>query len=120
MTTLRPVTLLLAAMALHAGAASAGDLPSASRDLGREIQMCVSRIADKADYSNATRVVHRVVTAEQKNLVEQKFRIDTVVLADDDNVVIRAYNATCVTMGPLKIVSFKIDLSAGSRYSAAL
>ena len=94
--------------------------PETERNLDQEIDMCVARIGAQANYDSAARVVHRVVEAEQVNLAEQQFRIDTLVLADDDSVVIRAYNSTCVTMGLLKVVRFHLEESIAPAQSAAL
>jgi len=112
--------IMAIAAILFTSPAGAYDQPATERNLDREIGLCVARIGDRANYNDAVRVVHRVVKAEQVNLAEQQFNIDTIVLAGDENAVIRAYSSTCVTMGPVRVVRFRIDETAGPSYSAGL
>jgi len=82
--------------------------------MDREAQQCVAEIARRADYSSASRVVHMIMDAKQKNLAQQQFRINTLIYAGDGEAAIREYRSTCVTHGVLNIVKFEIDQYVGS------
>ena len=74
----------------------------------REIQICVAEIGKHVKYGKATRVVHEV-RKEQKNIVEQRFRINTTIYAGIDENAAREFSSHCVTRGPIELVSFRID-----------
>ncbi len=82
--------------------------------MDREARQCVAEIARRADYSSASRVVHMIMDAKQKNLAQQQFRINTLIYAGDGEALIREYRSTCVTHGVLNIVKFEIDQYVGS------
>jgi len=73
-----------------------------------------TKIMDREDYSSASRIVHMIMDAKQKNLAQQQFRINTLIYAGDGEAAIREYRSTCVTHGVLNIVKFEIDQYVGS------
>lgn len=98
------MALLILAIPTAAKSATSTD----TRKPDREIQICVAEIGKRAHYGEATRVVH-TVEAEQKNIAEQQFRINTVVYEDNNEIAVREYNSLCVTRGPIELVRFRID-----------
>jgi hypothetical protein len=84
------------------------------------IDLCVAEVGKRTLYDDASRVVHRVIEAEQKNLVERRYRINTLVYASDKQSVMRSYEAVCVTRGPLKVIRFAIDEQPVERTAADL
>ena len=52
--------------------------------LDRVIDNCVDRIGGQANYVDGARVLHRVVNSREVGLAEWQFRIETIVMADDD------------------------------------
>jgi hypothetical protein len=71
----------------------------------KQIQACVAEIGLHADYDQASRVVHRVESLEQRNLVEMKIGIETTVFLKDDGSE-REYRASCVTDTMGNLVKF--------------
>jgi hypothetical protein len=120
MSILRKTGFLVAAVIFLAPLANASSPASTTRILDRKIDSCVGRIGNQANYSEAARVVHRVTSSKEVGLAEWEFSIDTLVMAGDENVVIRAYNSTCVTGGAVNIVRFRIHETTGRDYRAAL
>ena len=59
-----------------------------------QIQTCVSAIGERADYSDADRVVHKVTRLRQRNYAELEIRVVTSVYGPED---VREYTASCVT-----------------------
>jgi hypothetical protein len=59
-----------------------------------QIQTCVSAIGERADYSGADRVVHKITRLRQRNYAELEIRVDTSVYGPGD---VRDYAASCVT-----------------------
>jgi hypothetical protein len=82
-------TLVLFGLAL-------GQTASASDEYRKneQIQTCVSAIGERADYSDANRVVHKVTRLRQRNYAELEIRVDTSVYGPED---VREYAASCVT-----------------------
>jgi len=117
MTIWKAIYLALAA-AVIASTAAAHEPGVKGMDI--EIGMCVAEVGKRADYEGARRVVHRVVNVDQKNLAEQRISIDTLVYTADGETVTREYASRCVTLGALRVVSFKIEEKERQRYSAAL
>jgi hypothetical protein len=74
----------------------------------REIQICVAEIGKHVKYGKASRVVHEV-KKEQKNIAEQRFRINTTIYGGIDASAAREFSSLCVTRGPIELVSFRID-----------
>lgn len=88
--------------------------------LVREIRLCVTEVGKRVNYDDATRVVHHVIEAGQKNLAEQEIRINALVFLGEGNAAESKYGSTCMTRGSLKIVRFEIAEIAGQRHSVAL
>ncbi len=59
-----------------------------------QIQTCVAAIGERADYTGADRVVHKVTRLRQRNYAELEIRVDTSVYGPED---VREYAASCVT-----------------------
>lgn len=93
---------------LPAGAATAAASPGEQALFNDEIRICVSELAKRANYTDASRVVH-TVKAEQKNIAEQQFRINTQVFAPGNDGATREYNSVCVTRGPVQLITFRIE-----------
>lgn len=100
--------MAMALLTLSIPTASESATDRGARRLDREIQICVAEIGKRADYGEAARVVH-TVEAEQKNIAEQQFRINTLVYQGTDETAVREYNSLCVTRGPIELVRFRID-----------
>ena len=77
----------------------------------QQIQACVAEVGRHANYGDAARVLHRVSSLNQRNLVELKIRIDTSVFSKTDEAVIREYTASCVTDTMGDVVKFHIDVA---------
>jgi hypothetical protein len=73
------------------------------------IEACIAEIGERVDYDGAKRVVHRVASIEQKNLIELSIRVETLVLLDDESGSSREYLASCITGDLGKIVKFRLD-----------
>ena len=71
----------------------------------RQIQACVAEIGLHANYDEASRVVHRVESLEQRNLAEMKIGVETTVFLKDDGSE-REYRASCVTDTMGNLVKF--------------
>ena len=82
---------------------------SAQRGTSLPIQTCVAEIGRNVDYGNASRVVHRVTSLDQKNLVELEIRIETSVYLESNDDAASEYTALCVTAALGKVVSFRIE-----------
>jgi hypothetical protein len=109
MKNFRKIGLFAAIVVMTAPAALASPSPAANRMLDKVIDNCVDRIGGQANYVDGVRVVHRVVSTREVGLAEWQFRIDTVVMADDQSAVLRAYSSTCTTMGADTVVRFRIN-----------
>jgi hypothetical protein len=72
------------------------------------IQACIAEINKRADYADASRVVHWVVSLEQKNLVETTIRVETTAYARDGELRLAGYTASCVTGVLGDLVRFRI------------
>ena len=119
MNILGKTGILTVAIVLLAPLANAADNRPTTRVLDRNIGTCVDRIADQANYNAAARVVHRVTAGKEVGLAEWQISIDTFVMADDKDLVIRAYNSTCVTVGAANVVRFRIQEKSSTNYRAA-
>jgi hypothetical protein len=71
-----------------------------------QIQTCVSAIGERADYSDADRVVHTVTRLRQRNYAELEIRVDTSVYGPED---VREYAASCVTHTLGDIVRLRVN-----------
>ncbi len=74
-----------------------------------QIQTCVAEIGKHANYSNASRVIHRVTELDQKNLIELEIRVETFVYGRDDTAAVTAYSASCTTETMGDLVNFRIS-----------
>ena len=88
--------------------AYAGTNRSERRTMER-VRSCVSEIAKRADYNDASRAIHWVDKLTQKNLAELEIRIETTVYAADGELVSRKYRTSCVVAGMRNLVDFRID-----------
>jgi len=102
----------LTALALF-GLTAAADVNAA---FGREkdsadeqIQACVAEVSRHANYGDASRVIHRVFSLDQRNLVELVIRIETSVFSKTDETILREYTASCVTDTMADVVRFHIN-----------
>ena len=93
--------LVLFGLALSGNAAAHGD----SRT-NEQIQTCVAAIGDRADYSDAERVVHTVTRLRQRNYAELEIRVDTAVIRNGD---VREYAASCVTDTLNDVVRLRVN-----------
>ena len=59
-----------------------------------QIETCVAAIGNRADYSDAQRVVHTVTRLRQRNYAELEIRVDTAVIGEQE---VREYATSCVT-----------------------
>ena len=71
----------------------------------QQINACVAAIRDRADYSRAERVMHRVTRLRQRNYAELEIRVDTAVYSESD---VREYAASCVTDTRGNLVKFHV------------
>ena len=98
---------VLLGLSLTCGASAA--VEGSNKAITDPIEACIARIGEQADYDGAKRIVHRVASIDQKNLIELSIRIETLVLLDDESGSSREYLASCVTGGLGKIVKFRLD-----------
>jgi len=101
------ITMLVILGLAVAPNADAGTV-SAQRGTSLPIQTCIAEIGKNVDYGNASRVVHRVVRLDQKNLVELEIRIETSVYLKGNDDVVSEHTASCVTSALGKVVTFRI------------
>lgn len=104
-TSLKPAlsvgAMVLFGLALCGNAAAHGDFRT-----NEQIQNCVAAIGDRADYSDAERVVHTVTRLRQRNYAELEIRVDTAVIGKQE---IREYAASCVTDTLGDVVHLHVD-----------
>ena len=100
------------AMLAGLGLTLSGDaLAESERVMARtnpHIEACVMEISKKADYSDATRVVHEVDWLNQKNLVELEIGITTSVFYGDDEATVRTYRTACTTGNLADVVKVRV------------
>ena len=77
----------------------------------REIRACIAEIDDRADYSDASRVRHRVEVMKRR-AVGYKLSIETAVYAGEGADTIREYATSCVAFGGAEPVRFRIAETA--------
>jgi hypothetical protein len=115
-TRIKPVTslttLALFVVALTCDASIAAERSRYSAD--KEIRTCVSAVNRKADYSHASRVVHRIVELDQKNLEELEIRIETAVYHHPNDAAVKEYEASCTTGSLGKLIRFRINQTGKS------
>lgn len=71
------------------------------------IRLCIARIADRANYNNAGRVLHEVDSKERR-VSGHKMIIETTVFAAEDGQAIREYATVCSVSDDQETKSFKI------------
>ncbi len=78
----------------------------------REVNSCIAEISDHANYNDATRVRHIVVTTKQTRF-GFVFTIDTSVYTKSDGTAVREYASYCDAIDDDKPVKFRIrEISA--------
>jgi len=106
--TISSVTFLALLGSAICSDAIAGSVPI-TRGTDKPIQTCVAEIGKHADYINASRVVHRISTLDQRNLIEMEMTVETSVYLSSDDDVAREYTASCVTGTMGDLLEFRID-----------
>jgi len=105
------------------GFAVASDAHAGSKQLrhttDKQIQTCVAEIGRHADYDDASRVVHWVVSLQQKNLVELTIKIETAVYGQAGEEIARGYTASCVTGTMGDLVKFRFNEGDITRMTAS-
>ena len=91
-------------IALAAPADAAGFYEVAPRN---DIDMCVAAVAAEADYDEAARVRHEVVTTKRRT-VGYRLDIETTVFEAGSGAVIREYSSTCLATGGEQPSKFEI------------
>lgn len=83
-------------------------LPDFSSEAPQEsIDTCIAEVDNKADFTDAASVVHNVQT-EDRRVSGHKLRIQTLVIAEDGETVIREYAAACAIDNEADIRRFQI------------
>ena len=103
--SLTSVVLLGLTLASDANA----ETPWGQQRTDEQIQTCVAEIGKHANYSNASRVIHRVTELDQRNLIELVIRVETSVYGLDDAAVVTEYSASCTTETMGDLVNFRIN-----------
>jgi hypothetical protein len=85
-----------AALIVLAGQAFAGQEMWSGIDT--EISSCVAAVAERANYSDATKVRHAVVAVKERT-VGYKLTIETSLYNDASELAIREYATSCVVNG---------------------
>ena len=105
----REIVVFALAIALVLSIASADAATANDRkriDLG--VRTCVAEIAKRADYRDASRVLHVVVLGKRDNRVELKMSIETMVYSSQGDLVLGQYSTSCVTGALGKLVRFEL------------
>ena len=100
-------TLAVFGLTVASGAAAASSRYEHRAD--EQIQACVVEVGKYADYRDASRVLHRVATLNQKNLIELEIRIETSIFSATDDMLVREYAVSCVTDTMGDVVKFRIN-----------
>ena len=95
-----------AALIVLAGQASATQ--DEWSDIDDEISSCVVAVADHANYSDATRVRHAVVSVKER-AVGYRLAIETSVYNEDSDASIREYATLCIVNGSDDPMQFSIS-----------
>jgi len=95
-----------AALIVLAGQASAAQ--ETWSEIDSEISACVTAVSEHADYSDATRVRHDVVTVKERT-VGYKLTIETSLYNHASEGAIRAYATSCVVNGNNVPMQFSIS-----------
>lgn len=81
---------------------------SAKRGTSLPIKTCIAEIGKNVDYGTASRVVHRISSLDQKNLVELEIGIETSVYLEGDDIATK-YTASCLTSALGEVLKFRIN-----------
>ena len=110
----KPV-MSLGALALFGLAFTSTAVADGHRDYrtNEQIEACVAEISARADYSDATHVVHRVSRLKQRNYEELEIKVSTEIYGESDDVKLRTYAASCVTATMGNLVKFRINSAEG-------
>lgn len=76
----------------------------------REIDACIAEIGEHADYSDASRVRHRVEVMKRR-AVGYKLSIETSVFSGDNEI--REYATQCIAAGDAEPVRFRFTDASG-------
>ncbi len=87
--------------------------PAAATDNGNlaydsELKSCIAEVANHANYDDAIRVLH-IVVSDKRTRRRYVFTIDTFVYTESDDTAARKYASHCVARGGDTLVKFKID-----------
>jgi hypothetical protein len=74
----------------------------------RDIDMCVAEIRERADYADATRVRHDIVSTTRR-AVGFAIEIETTVYAPATGSVLREYETVCIATGGRSPSRFRIS-----------
>lgn len=102
--TLLALAVSLIAVPAFAAPAAANKYERAQLDL--EIKSCLAELGSHANYADASQVRHEVVVTKRRT-IGHKLDIQTSVLSDSGNDVIRAYATKCVVYRDNKPVKFR-------------
>lgn len=108
------VMITLATAGLLFSASASGDYRFPELAPQESVDMCVAKIADRANYSDATRVRHEI-ESRQRRSIGHVLRIDTRVYGQAEDEVIREYATKCVVTNsesPYKFTIEEIDTGA--------
>jgi len=101
-------THILSAAALFVLAGQASAEKGNWQEIETEINSCVATIADHANYNDAARVRHDVVSVKERT-VGYKLTIETSIYSDDGDAAMREYATSCVVNGNNVPMSFSIS-----------
>ena len=99
---------ILSAAALIVLSGSASAAQNEWTEIQAEIDSCVAVVADHADYTDASRVRHEIVSVKERT-VGYKLTIETSIYANTDDAAIREYATSCVVNGNNPPMQFSID-----------
>lgn len=99
---------LLGLVAMMSFTAQAGVTEQEWTGIEAEVRSCVAKVADTANYDNATRVRHAVVDVKERT-VGYKLTIETSLYNEQGEAPIRAYASSCVVNGNNQPLQFSID-----------
>ena len=77
----------------------------------RSIEACVAEIGGHADYSDASRVLHKLETTGRRSLAH-RLTFTTKVFGDGDELI-REYATKCIVYGDDEPVYFEIEETDG-------
>lgn len=102
------VTKILSSAVLIVLAGQASAAQETWSGIDTEISSCVAAVADRANYSDATKVRHAVVGVK-KRIVGYKLTIETSLFDEASDIAIREYATSCVVNGSNVPVEFSIS-----------